>query len=128
MIVDIPEVKADLEQTFRQYEMALVEGDTETLNSLFYPAGTTVRYGIRGDNQYGHEAIALARRNAGGAMGERQLDRTLITTFGKDFGVASTLSRQAKNPGKMARQQQTWIRTQSGWKIVAAHVSIIDEP
>jgi hypothetical protein len=28
----------------------------------------------------------------------------------------------------VGRQMQTWVRFPEGWKIVAAHVSVIDEP
>ena len=39
----------------------------------------------------------------------------------------STLSR-ARSPGKVIRTMQTWVRFPQGWRIVAAHVSMIDEP
>ena len=31
-------------------------------------------------------------------------------------------------PGRVGRQMQTWVRTPGGWRVAAAHVSIIDEP
>ncbi len=59
---------------------------------------------------------------------ERSLERTEITTYGRDLAIAATLFRRASAPGKIGRQMQTWARLPEGWRIVAAHVSIIDEP
>jgi hypothetical protein len=42
--------------------------------------------------------------------------------------VASTLFYRDALPGKVGRQMQTWVRFPEGWRIVAAHVSIIAEP
>jgi hypothetical protein len=52
----------------------------------------------------------------------------VITTYGSDFAVASTLFHRASTPGKVGRQMQTWVRFDEGWRIVAAHVSMIDQP
>jgi hypothetical protein len=52
----------------------------------------------------------------------------VITTFGRDFAVASTLFRRPGAPGKIGRQTQSWVRTGGGWRVAAAHVSIIDNP
>ena len=64
-------------------------------------------------------------RNAGLA---RTLAETVITAYGRDFAVAATLFRRASAPGKVGRQMQTWVRMAEGWRVAAAHVSIIDEP
>ena len=53
---------------------------------------------------------------------------TVITTYGMDFATASTLFYREANPGKVGRQMQSWVRMSDGWRVVAAHVSIIDEP
>jgi hypothetical protein len=58
----------------------------------------------------------------------RKTDKTVITTYGRDAAVASTLFRRDGAPGRVGRQMQTWMRFPEGWRIVAAHVSIIDEP
>jgi hypothetical protein len=59
----------------------------------------------------------------------RKTAQTLITSYGRDTAVASTLFyRDAWNGRRVGRQMQTWVRFPEGWKIVAAHVSIIDEP
>jgi len=67
-----------------------------------------------------------AARSAAGLM--RRTDRTVITAYGRDTAVASTLFYRDSAPGKVGRQMQTWVRFPEGWKIVAAHVSVIDEP
>ena len=51
----------------------------------------------------------------------------MITTYGRDFAVASTLFRRDSAPGRLGRQMQTWVRTPDGWRVAAAHVSIIDD-
>ena len=67
-----------------------------------------------------------AARSPVGLM--RKTDKTVITTYGRDTAVASTLFYRDSAPGRVGRQMQTWIRFPEGWRIVAAHVSIIDEP
>ena len=59
---------------------------------------------------------------------ERTLSRTVITTFGTDMATASTLFHRVSAPGKVGRQMQTWMRFADGWKVVAAHVSLINDP
>jgi hypothetical protein len=58
----------------------------------------------------------------------RTRSRTVITTYGRDFAVASTLFQRASAAGKVGRQMQTWVRFPEGWRVVAAHVSLIDAP
>jgi len=55
----------------------------------------------------------------------RRLEKTSITTFGRDFATTSTLFRRDSAPGKTGRQMQTWVRMAEGWRVVAAHVSLI---
>ena len=57
----------------------------------------------------------------------RTLSRTVITTFGHEFAVASTLYERPSAPGKTGRQMQTWVKFAEGWRVVAAHVSLIDK-
>ena len=64
-----------------------------------------------------------ARRSALG----RTISRTVITTYGRDFAVASTLYERPSAPGKIGRQMQTWVKFPEGWRVVAAHVSLIDK-
>ena len=74
----------------------------------------------------GEQAGSPRDRSPAGLM--RALERTVITTYGRDFGVASTLFRRDSAAGKIGRQMQTWLRTDAGWRVVAAHVSIIADP
>ena len=57
----------------------------------------------------------------------RNLARTVITTYGRDCAVASTLFYRVSAPGKVGRQMQTWVRQPAGWRVVAAHVSMIED-
>jgi hypothetical protein len=94
---------------------------------LFWRSGHTIRYGI-GENLYGSDEIA-AFRSARSPVGlARRISRTVITTFGHDFATASTLFERDTVPGKFGRQMQTWVRMTEGWRVVAAHVSLIDAP
>jgi len=127
MIVDAPKVKAEVEAAFARYEAALVSNDVATLNELFHDDPRTLRYGIA-ENLHGHAEISGFRAARPPVGLARTIERTLITTWGNDFASACTLFRRPTLPGKIGRQSQTWVRTPAGWKIVAAHVSIIDTP
>ncbi len=126
MEIDRPEVVAEVRAAFDRYEVALVSNDVETLARLFHNDPRTIRCGV-GENLYGYaeiEAFRAARSPAGLA---RMLSRTVITTYGRDFAVASTLFHRATVAGKVGRQMQTWVRFDEGWRVVAAHVSVIEE-
>jgi AtzH-like len=127
MDIDLPEVVAQVREAFERYEQALVTNDVATLDSLFRRDGRTIRYGIA-ENLYGHEEVAAFRaaRPPVGLMRTRA--RTVITTYGRDFAVASTLFHRPTLAGKVGRQMQSWVRFAEGWRVVAAHVSIIDAP
>src|ERR1700748_3327309 len=126
MQLDLPDVLAEVTVQFARYEKALVTNDVAVLDELFRDDARTLRYG-GGENLYGYKEI-MAFRAARPSVGlMRTTDRTLITTYGRDTAVASTLFYRDNAPGKVGRQMQTWIRFPEGWRIVAAHVSIIDE-
>jgi hypothetical protein len=125
--IDHPETKAELEAAFARYETALVENDVAVLDELFLVAPTTIRYGA-GENLYGYAEIAAFRVARSPRDLARRLDRTVITTYGRDFGVASTLFYRDSAPGKVGRQMQTWVKTVAGWRVAAAHVSLIADP
>jgi hypothetical protein len=127
MQVDLPDVLAEVSEQFARYEKALVNNDIAVLGELFRDDPRTLRYGI-GENLYGYGAISAFRaaRPPAGLM--RKIDKTVITTYGRDTAVASTLFYRDSTPGKVGRQMQTWVRFPEGWRIVAAHVSIIDDP
>nr|WP_319386378.1 oxalurate catabolism protein HpxZ [uncultured Roseibium sp.] len=126
MDINIPSVKAEVEAVFEEYETALVGNDVATLDRLFLDAPTTIRYG-GGENLYGYGEIAAFRSARSDGNLQRRLERTVITTYGSDFATAATLFYRDTAPGKVGRQMQTWMRTPDGWKVVAAHVSVIAE-
>jgi hypothetical protein len=127
MDIDLPDVMAEVTAQFERYEQALVSNDIAVLDELFRNDSRTLRYGIA-ENLYGYEAISgfRAARSPVGLM--RKTDKTVISTYGRDAAVASTLFYRDSMPGKVGRQMQTWVRFPEGWRIVAAHVSIINEP
>lgn len=127
MEIDLPDVKAEVEAAFAAYETALVTNDVATLEALFRDDPRTIRYGM-GENLYGMEAIRAFRRGRPSAGLARRIDRTVVTTYGRDLATASTLFYRDNAPGRVGRQMQTWVRLAEGWRIVAAHVSLIDEP
>ena len=126
MIIDDPETRAEVEAEFAAYERALTGNDVAALDAFFLDSAEAIRYGA-GENLYGIEEIRAFRAARSPAGLARVLERTAITTFGRDFAVAATLFRRASAPGRIGRQMQTWVRFPQGWRIVAAHVSLIDE-
>lgn len=127
MVIDDPETLAEVTAIFAVYEAALVGNDVATLDRLFWRSDKTLRYGTA-ENLHGFDEIAAFRSARPAAGLARTLERTVITTYGRDFATASTLFRREGAPGRVGRQMQTWLRTEDGWKVVAAHVSLIDEP
>ncbi len=126
MELDIPHVLAELKAVFARYESALINNDIAVLDELFWDSAQTVRFGINED-LYGINAIR-AFRQARAAIGlARTLQRTVISTFGDDFGTAMTEFKRVGGT-KLGRQSQTWCRIDGRWVIVAAHVSLIDPP
>jgi Protein of unknown function (DUF3225) len=127
MDIDLPEIVAEVRTAFERYERALVSNDVDTLNEIFRDDARTIRYGAT-ENLYGYDEIMRFRvaRSPVGLM--RTLSKTVITTYGRDYAVASTLFRRDSAPGKIGRQTQTWVRFPEGWRVVVGHVSAFDEP
>jgi hypothetical protein len=117
---------------FVEYERALVEHELEAMNALFWHAPQTVRYGIA-EVQHGGEAIRAWRASCEPVPRSRRLHRTVVTTFGADYATVST-EFTSDATTLLGRQMQTWARigpaseAHHGWKIVAAHVSLIQTP
>src|SRR5258707_7480305 len=114
MEIDLPEVLAEVPAQCAGYEAALVSNDGEVLDELFRKDSRTLRYGI-GENLYGYDAITAFRsaRSPVGLM--RKTDKTVITSYGRDTAVASTLFYRETTPGRVGRQMQTWFRFPEGW-------------
>ena len=127
MEIDLPEIVAEVQAVFERYEKALVCNDIATLDELFRSDARTIRYGVA-ENLYGHEEVAAFRAARSPINLARTRLRTVITTYGRDFAVASTLFHRDSMPGKVGRQMQTWVRFPEGWRVVAAQVSLIDDP
>jgi hypothetical protein len=129
MAIDLPEVVAEVKAAYDRYNNAINSNDVAILDGTFWSDPRTIRYG-QAENLYGFKEIeafrASVRRQPGAPP--RTLSRTIITTFGRDFAVASTLTHRANAPGRVGRQMQTWVRFPEGWRVVAAEVSTIDEP
>ena len=131
--INLPETWSSLREAFRRYEQTLVAGDFVALEALFWSSPHLVRYGLK-ENQFGGGELALyldsqrkLREKVAGVWMARDLSRTVITTFDRDCGTASTFFRR-HDDGQEGRQMQTWIRMTEGWRIVAAHVSFLDFP
>jgi hypothetical protein len=127
MQIDLPDVVAEVRAAFDRYEKALVTNDVAVLDETFHVDPRTIRYGMA-EILYGHAEIAAFRAARAPVGLARSISRTVITTYGRDFAVASTLFQRPTNPGKVGRQMQSWVRFPEGWRVVAAHVSMIDEP
>jgi len=126
MDIDRPDVVAEVTAACERYEHALVTNDVAALNAMFRADARTIRYGSA-EILYGHDEIAAFRAARSPVGLARSRSRTVVTTYGSDFAVASTLFHRVSAPGKVGRQMQTWVRFPEGWRIVAAHVSLIDQ-
>ena len=127
MEIDLPEVVAEVRKAFDAYEQALVTNDLDGLNNSFHDDPRTIRYGA-GEILYGYDAIKAFRGARSPVALGRTISQTVITTFGREFATASTLYERPTSPGKIGRQMQTWVKFPQGWRVVAAHVSLIDPP
>jgi hypothetical protein len=126
VIINDPQTHAEVTALFERYETALVSNTVEVLDELFWSSPHTLRYGIT-ENLHSADEILAFRKSRPSTGLARVISRTVITTFGQDFATASTLFHRDTAKGKVGRQMQSWVRFPAGWKIVAAHVSIIDD-
>ena len=127
MEIDLPEVVAEVRAAFDAYEKALVTNDVAALDASFRDDPSTIRYGAT-ENLYGFSEIAAFRKARSPVAVNRTISRTVITTYGREFAVASTLYERPSAPGRIGRQMQTWVKFDDGWRVVAAHVSLMEEP
>src|SRR5271154_3666539 len=124
--INIPEVVAEVETVFARYERALVANDIAELDALFWKSPHTLRYGAT-ENLYGYDEIAAFRAHRPAVNLARDLIRTVITTYGRDFATANAEFKRI-GATSTGRQSQVWLRTEAGWRVVAAHVSLLKEP
>ena len=123
MDINLPEVLAEVQAMCARYEAALVGNDVAVLDELFWDSPHTLRYGV-GENLYGYEAIQAFRAGRSPQGLARQVLRTVITTYGRDCATAN-IEFQREGSARTGRQSQTWLRTPQGWRVVAAHVSLL---
>jgi hypothetical protein len=126
MTINLPEVLAEVTTAFERYEQALVSNDVPVLDELFWDSPHTLRYGVT-ENLRGYDAIKEFRSTRPSQGLARALENTVITSYGTDFATANT-EFQREGSSRRGRQSQTWIRTPQGWKVVSAHVSLLDTP
>ena len=124
--INIPEVVAEVTTAFHQYERALIENDIVVLDQLFWRSELTLRFGLN-ENLYGHNAIAAFRSARSPINLARQLRNTVIVTYGRDLATANT-EFQRHGSSLSGRQSHVWLRTDAGWRIAAAHVSLLKMP
>ena len=121
--INIPEVLDDVTAAFYRYEDALVNNRVEVLDELFLDSPHTLRYGAT-ENLYGYREIQAFRAGRPSKGLERELLRVVITSYGHDFATANC-EFQRVGSSATGRQSQTWMRTAQGWRVVAAHVSLL---
>ena len=121
--INLPEVVAEVASAFARYERALVANDVAALDQLFWISPFTLRYGVA-ENLYGYDAIANFRATRPPINMTRRLMNTVIVAYGRDFATANT-EFQREGSTVTGRQSHVWLRTTEGWRIAAAHVSLM---
>ena len=122
--INITDVVAEVRAAFDRYEAALVSNDVEVLDELFWNSERTLRFGVA-ENLYGYDAIRAFRAARSPAGLSRTLTNVVITAFGRDFATANA---EFVRMDRRGRQSQTWVRMSDGWRVVAAHVSLLASP
>ena len=125
---NIPEIVAEVSALFERYEQALIDKNVEVLDATFWNSSYTIRL-ANNEHGYGFDRIHAHRvaRPPGPGTKEKRL-RLDIITIGRDFATV-TLVYKVRGKEMTGRQMQTWVRfPDAGWKVVAAHVSMIAEP
>ena len=126
MDINLPTVVQEVQDISDRYEQALVSNDVAVLDALFWDSPHTLRYGV-GENLYGYADIQAFRAARPATGLARTVLRTCITTYGQDFATVN-IEFQRIGTHHSGRQSQTWLRTADGWKVVSAHVSLLNAP
>jgi hypothetical protein len=122
--INLPHVLREVERASERYEAALVSNDVPVLDALFWDSPLTLRYGV-GENLYGYQAIQTFRAARPNTGLVRTILKTTITTYGRDCATVN-IEFQRAGTSRSGRQSQTWVRTDTGWKVVSAHVSLLE--
>lgn len=125
MTINDPEVLAELEALYPEYERALVNNDVEKLVAMFWAGPQVMRFGVT-ENLYGPEELEAFRKGRPAANLARTVKRLEIVSFGRDF-ASITLEFERVGDGRVVRgrQSQVWVRFAEGWRIAQAHVSVL---
>ena len=124
---NIPAVVEEVRGLFERYEQALIDKDVEVLDATFWQSPHTIRYALH-ENGYGFDEIHAHRvaRPPGPGLKERRR-RLEILTLGRDLATVN-LEFTVRGRDRIGRQSQTWVRFPGlGWKVVSAHVSVMDD-
>ena len=124
---NLPDVVEEVRRLFEHYETALANKDVDVLDDTFWRSPHTIRYALH-ENGYGFDEIHNHRvaRPAGPGLKEKRL-RLEILTLGRDFATVN-LEFKVRGKALVGRQSQTWVRfADVGWKVIAAHVSTVND-
>ena len=125
MVINDPEVVAELRELYPRYEEALVSNDVDTLMAMFWAGPQVMRFGAA-ENLYGREELEAFRKGRLAANLARTVTRLDIVSFDHDFASITLEFERASNSGKVrGRQSQVWVRLPEGWRIISAHVSLL---
>jgi hypothetical protein len=125
MTINDPEVIAELEALYPEYEQALVTNDVEKLVAMFWDGQQVMRFGAT-ENLHGPEELEAFRKARPAANLARTVNRLDIVSFGCDFAsITLEFERSAEQRTVRGRQSQVWVRFPQGWRIVQAHVSLL---
>ena len=126
MTINDPATVAELADLYPRYEQALLTNDVETLTAMFWAAPEVMRFGVT-ENLYGIEQLEAFRKGRPAAGLARTVKRLDIVAFGTDYGSITLEFERMAADGRLVRgrQSQVWVRLPGGWRIVAAHVSLL---
>lgn len=124
--INIPDIVAEVTAAHNRYEIAVTENDVAVLDELFWNSPHTLRYGAT-ENLYGYNQIAAFRKARSADNLERDVRKVTITTYGRDYATTNVEFTRTTTD-RIGRQSQAWLRTDAGWRIVAAHVSLMVPP
>ena len=125
IIINEPEVIAELRALYLRYEEALVSNDVDTLMAMFWTGPEVMRFGVT-ENLYGPEELAAFRKGRSAANLVRTITRLDVVSFGHDLAsITLEFERSSASGTVRGRQSQVWVRLPEGWRIVSAHVSLL---
>jgi hypothetical protein len=126
MLINDPATVAELAALYPLYETALVTNDVPTLTAMFWASPHVMRFGVT-ENLYGIEELEAFRKSRPSVGLARTVKRLDIVAFGTDHGSITLEFERSAPDGRLirGRQSQVWVRMEEGWRIVAAHVSLL---